>query len=69
MLLKWIFALVLPGSLLIAPAGFADQTDQQSLTPVVKQTPGQLQQLASASLSLLDSGFYSMYDLDFAGAQ
>jgi hypothetical protein len=52
MLVKRMLVLILSGSLLVAgaPAGFADQTDQQtdqSSIPVVKQTPEQLQQLVA----------------------
>lgn len=70
MLSNWISAFLLPGSLLMAIAlpGFADQTDQQLSTPVAKETPGHMQQAASEP-GLLDAGFYSMYDLNFAAAQ
>jgi hypothetical protein len=52
MFVKRILVMVLSGSLLLAtaPAGFADQANQltdQSPTPVVKQTPEQLQQLVA----------------------
>ena len=51
MFIKQVLALILSGSLLIAssPAGFADQTqtEQQSPTPVVRQTPEQVQQLVA----------------------
>jgi hypothetical protein len=74
MLVKWILVFVLTGLLLIATAtaGFADQADQpaeQSPSLVVKQSQRQMQQLPSPTVSLLDSGFYSMYNLDFASAQ
>jgi hypothetical protein len=71
MLVKWMLAFGLQGTALItiAPAGLAAQTAPQAPTPVVKQTLGQPWEVASAELSLLDSGFRSMYDLDFSGAQ
>lgn len=52
MLFKRVLVTILSGALLVAsaPAAFADQTDQatdQSATPVVKQTPEQLQQLVA----------------------
>ncbi|PYX79997.1 MAG: hypothetical protein DMG70_25735 [Acidobacteria bacterium] len=70
MLVKWMLAFGLQGTALITvtPAGLA-QTVQQSPTPVMCQTLGQPQEVASAKLSLLDSGFRSMYELDFSGAQ
>jgi hypothetical protein len=71
MLVKWMIAFGLQGAALItiAPAGLTAQKVQQSPTPVVKQTLGQPGDSASGKLSLLDSGFRSMYDLDFLGAQ
>jgi hypothetical protein len=55
MLVKRMMSVILSGCLLVAtaPAGFADNTNQtsqpadQSATPVVKQTPQQLQQLVA----------------------
>lgn len=52
MLFKRVLVTILSGALLVAsaPAAFADQTDQatdQSATPVVKQTPEQLEQLVA----------------------
>jgi hypothetical protein len=51
----------------ITPACLAQTV--QSPTLLVSQTLGQPREVASAKLSLLDSGFRSMYELDFSGAQ
>ena len=69
MLVKWMLAFGLQGTALITitPACLAQTV--QSPTLLVSQTLGQPREVASAKLSLLDSGFRSMYELDFLGAQ
>ena len=71
MLMKWMLAFGLQGTALItiAPVALATaETVQPSPSAISKQTLRQTPEGASA-LSFLDSGFRSMYDLDFAGAQ
>lgn len=70
MLMKWMLAFGLQGTALItiAPADLASQTVQQS-TPLPTQNDRQPSECAQANLSLLDSSFRSMYDLDFSCAQ
>src|ERR1700722_16826680 len=66
MLMKWMLAFGLQGTALITIAPVALATAETSA--ISKQTLRQTPEGASA-LSFLDSGFRSMYDLDFAGAQ
>lgn len=71
MLMKWMLALGLQGAALvtIAPVGLSVQPVRQLPAADLKQPPGQPEEVTSAKLSLLDSGFRSMYALDFSGAQ
>jgi hypothetical protein len=71
MLVKWMLAFGLQGTALItiAPVARATQIGPQPTTTIVKPILRQSLEDASAELSLIDSGFQSMYDLDFSSAQ
>lgn len=71
MLVKWMLAFGLQGTALItiAPVARATRMAPQPPTTIVKPILRQPLGDVSAELSLLDSGFRSMYDLDFSSAQ
>lgn len=72
MLLKWILAFGWRSTafVTVVPAAVGAQILQHSPAPVPNHTPPRPKEVLGADrLALLDSGFRSMYELDFSGAR